>query len=193
MYYIFSVLLIVINCILFLGVGTQTSSFALYLNIFNVLSFPMLYMFISKKTINSVALNSYLKMASTNVTDGLKEKIIKELRYIFNRPVIYVLFFFPIILGLYFYSFESKGYMPYLIQLVLSFYLGLNLFVLSIILKLYYKEYFFYLISILGMIFISFVSIFDLVEVNLKIFTFSLILCVSLSVIAFYSRAKNAQ
>jgi len=183
--------MIVINCILFWAVDQQNNSFALYLNILNVLSYPILYMFISTKTIISKPLSSYLKMTSTNGGGGFKINVVKELRFVLKRPIIYVLFFFPIALWLCFYLIEPKMFISYLIQLVFSFYLGLNLFVIAIILKLYFKDYFSHLISVLGMIFISFVSIFDLVELNLKLFTFSLVLISFIGIVALYYRVKE--
>src|SRR5690606_37087236 len=95
MIYIFATILIVFNGVILLAFKSDGYTLSLYMNLFNVLLLPLLYLIISKReALASVGLNADVKRGAigTKVLSALKQ------------PIVFIVFAFPLVFELFYFN-----------------------------------------------------------------------------------------
>lgn len=184
MIYIFATILIVFNGVILLAFKSDGYTLSLYMNLFNVLLLPLLYLIISKReALASVGLNADVKRGAigTKVLSALKQ------------PIVFIVFAFPLIFGLFIHQVDSQDFLNYFILIVLHFLVGLNLLALAALFQLYFKKQYSFLITTPGVLWAALISLNELKTQYLLYFGIGLLVITSLLVILVFYLSKPVE
>lgn len=182
MHNIFTAILIVFNCVILLAFKSEGYTLPLYMNLFNILSLPVLYLIISSRA----GLPDSELDFDTKSCD-IRSMVLKELFGALKQPVVFILYVFPLLLGLLLHQVDSQDYLNYVVPMIINFLIGLNLLAISILLKLYFQKLYYYLISTPGILFAALVTLVGVATSYLLFFGIVLLVITALlSILLFY-------
>ncbi len=168
---------LIFNIVLFSTVKIEEQSDVLitYLLIFNTLSFVGVYFFdfnpLSKKKGNNL-----LKLEDDIKNSPFKTKVYSEIKYsLFENKLNWLVLLFPLVFLLFVESHDFK-ILDVIFSFIIFLHLVLNICILSILIRNYYKKLYILYIIMIGIIFQTYNSLFLLTKVNLFWYSVSLIL-----------------
>lgn len=168
---------LIFNIVLFSTVKIEEQSDVLitYLLIFNTLSFVGVYFFdfnpLSKKKGNNL-----LKLEDDIKNLPFKTKVYSEIKYsLFENKLNWLVLLFPLVFLLFVESHDFK-ILDVIFSFIIFLHLVLNICILSILIRNYYKKLYILYIIMIGIILQTYNSLFLLTKVNLFWYSVSLIL-----------------
>lgn len=177
MTYVSCAIVLLINVVLFWAIKDEGYTLALYLNLMNVLTLPMLYMIISNRA------GLFYSAQESDAIGSLPSKVVSELLYVLKQPVVLILFVFPLLLGVILFQVDPQDYLSFGGISFIQLLLGLNLLIISILIKLYFQNQYPFLITATGVPFVALVSLFGIESLYLFYFGIGLIVITSVLII----------
>lgn len=188
-HYIYIILLIIINFILIKYINLELVNLVLIISLFNVMTFPILYLFIAIETSVSIPNVKYHKFNINNAySQTLTMKILNEFLYLLKQPTTLFLALFPFI---FLWNNKVDFTIFTFINVIFIFFLLFNLMIISTLIKHFYKNLFSVFISVLGIVF-SVVATLNFTNQNIFNITFFLVSLSFFSILfLIYLRKKN--
>jgi hypothetical protein len=179
--YIFTIVIIFINLIFIRYIHLELLTIILLLGVFNIMTSPILYSFITIKSIISNPTEKYNVFNNSNSKVAKKTtQTINELFYLLKQPAIILLCFFPF---LFLLNPKVNITLFVCINIVFMFFALLNLLLISILMKSFYLKKFSVLISIIGILFSTIAATINLTNKNIFNITISLVIISFLSIL----------
>lgn len=149
--YIFVLIIIFIDLVFIKYINSELLNIILLTSLFNIATFPILYLFTTIKTIISNPSEKYYAFCIRNSSTNKKTtQTINELFYILKQPSTILLLFFP-----FFFLLNHKIDITIFtcINIIFLFFAFLNLLIISILTKSFFEKKFYVLICILNILY----------------------------------------
>ena len=148
--------------------------FISYLIIINILAFAVFYFFDFSSPFNKTRRRS-LKIENDIKDDDLKTRTFKELKYSLSNVLNGLTILFPLVL-LVFVKEHSYSGLDVVFSSIIFLHLLLNIMILSILIRNYFRNFYVLFIIIIGILFQIYNSLFELTKMNLFWFSVCLII-----------------
>jgi hypothetical protein len=187
--YVYILLIIFINLVLIKYVDLELVNLVLIISLFNVMTFPILYLFIAIETTVSIPNVKYHNFDINNANSNrLTIKILNEFIYLLKQPATLFLVLFPFI---FLWNNKVNFTVFYFINIIFIFFLLFNLIIISTLIKHFYKNLFSVFITVLGILF-SVITTLNFTNQNIFNITLFLVSVSFLSILfLIYLKKKN--
>lgn len=171
--YTFVVAIIFIDLIFMKYIHVELLDIIFLMSLFNIVTFPVIYGFITMKTIVSSPSEKYNVFCISNSRVNKKTtQTINELLYILKQPITILLFSFPFLFLLN----HKVGITVFTcINIVFLFFAFLNLLIISILIKSFYEGKFFILLCMLNILITTTSATVSFINENMFNITLSLV------------------